>query len=95
MNAAFPVKREYQFSGGAIHIHEDLLDERPDDALLQPRAGGWINPDRFQLAGELVEVFTSHYWTLIDLRSVLLDTRFDIAHVLQAQVPAALKFRGD
>jgi len=42
-----------------------------------------------------VEVFTSNYWTLIDLRSVLLDTRFDIAHVLQAQVPAALKFRGD
>jgi hypothetical protein len=28
MNAAFPVKREYQFAGGAIHIHENLPGQR-------------------------------------------------------------------
>src|SRR5260370_1715698 len=84
-----PVKREYQFSGGAIHIHEDLLDERPDDALLQPRAGGWISPDRFQLPAELMEVLTSHYWTFIDLRTGLLHTPLDIPPLFHAPSPAA------
>ena len=34
MHAAFPMKREDQLACGAIDIHQDLLDERADNALL-------------------------------------------------------------
>lgn len=95
MHAAFPMQREDEFSLRAIHIHKDLLDERADDALLQPRTGGWISPDRFQAAGELVKIFTSTYWIWIGRNTVLPDTHLDLAHTFEGQVPATLKFRSD
>ena len=34
-------------------------------------------------------------WALIGRNAVLPNTHFDLAHMLQSHVPAALKFRGD
>jgi hypothetical protein len=76
------MKRENQFSLRAIHIDQNFLDERTHDALLESRTRGGIGPDRFQLAGELVQVLARGSWSLIGRRTVLLDSYFDLVHML-------------
>jgi hypothetical protein len=42
---------------------------------------------------KLVEIFQRYCWALIESSAMLLETYFDLAHLLQSQVPAALEFR--
>ena len=51
--------------------------------------------DRLKLAGQLVEVLAVNFGVMVDLRVVLLDAYFDLAHMLQGQIPAALQFCSD
>ena len=95
MCAALPVQGENKFSCRAIHVNEYFLDQRANDALLQPYTGGWIGPDGFQLLGELVQILQGRCWTGSDDTAVLLDAHFDLTHLLQGLVPAALQLCRD
>ena len=44
VNAADPVNYQNDLSGGLVDIDDDLVDQRPNDALLQARVGTRIFP---------------------------------------------------
>ena len=82
MGTTFPVQGERELARCAIHVHKNFLDQRANNALLQPHTCGGISPDCFQLLGELVEVLQGSGWICISGSAVLLDTHFDLARML-------------
>jgi hypothetical protein len=95
VGAAFPMERKCDLSFRAIDVNQDFLNKRACDPLFQPRAGGRIGPDRFELAGELVQVLARISRRLINCHSMLLNAHLDPMHVFESLIPASFQLCGD
>lgn len=55
MNAAGPMNQQDDLASLSINVGNDLLDQRANNALLQPCICRWSSPDRLQVAGQRCE----------------------------------------
>ena len=52
VNAAHPMDEENDLGGFSINVSNDLVDQRPNDAFLEPCVRGRGRPDAFQIIGQ-------------------------------------------
>jgi len=55
VSTAHPVDNEHDFPGIGIGVGDHLLNHGADDALFEPRVGGWGGPNRAQILGQRCE----------------------------------------
>jgi len=87
------VDNEHDLSGIGIDVGDHLLNHGADDALFQPRVGGWGGPDRAQIVCQRCERGQRRLTARRYRRIVLDDLRLNFGDLQQRPVPARLQFR--
>lgn len=95
VHATTPMNDEHDFTGTAIHIRHDFVDQRTHNAFLEPCIRVWAIPDGLQLASEISELIGGGRWQARRDADLLRDVSFDVAHMLEGVIPSALQFIRD
>jgi hypothetical protein len=92
MHAAFPVNDQHDFGGVGRDIHDDFLNECPDEAFLQSDICVGIRPDGLEIRGQGFKRFSSGDHDVTATVHVLVDAVFDLVDTLQRLIPASFQF---
>ena len=94
VHATLPVDDEIDFTRRWIHIHDNLMDQRSNNAFFQANISLRTIPHSLQFGCEILKLFPCGCRRFLLTMDVLLDSLFDLLNSLQGLIPAALQFVG-
>jgi hypothetical protein len=84
------VNHQDDFASRGVDVCDDLVDQRPHDALFQTRVGMTAVPDGFEIGCQILELFHRCRNFIGREACLFVEALFERMNALQRSIPAAL-----